>query len=290
MKPINIPLFALAVAACLPLVAQQPPQSPQPQTGSTPQVTSPQQASPEPGSSQGSSSAAEPVPSTSKSPEVSNPQLRPVTGELVTRLDTKEAKTGDSVVIRTTEQATTATGVEIPKGSKITGHITDVEAKGKSGDNSRLTIQLDQAEIKGGQNLLIRSVIQSVAPAGSGSGSVDANGGPPASSPSASSSGSPASGTTSPGAASTASNGASNPNVPSQAADLPPPGTVVAQKGNIAIRTTSIPGVLLVGNVTGQPFANAAGALLGARQDVHLDDGTMMVVSIMAAPPVANAR
>jgi hypothetical protein len=203
----------------------------------------------------------------------------------VTKLDTKDTKTGDNVIIKTTEKATTASGIEIPKGSRITGHVTDVAAKGTSGDNSRLTIQLDQAEITGGQNLAIRSVIQSVAPAGSGN-SADANGGPPAVPSEGSTNGStasPTSGSATPGATST-DNRAAQGAAPSTAPGLPPPGSVVAQKGNIVIRTTSIPGVLLVGDVNGHPFSNAAGALLGARQDVHLDDGTMMVVAVMEVP------
>jgi hypothetical protein len=65
---------------------------------------------------------------------------------------------------------------------------------------------------------------------------------------------------------------------------------VIATKGNIAIRTTSIPGVLLVGSINGQPFSNAAGALLGAKQDVHLDGGTVMVVAIATAPPAVSGR
>jgi hypothetical protein len=292
MKSIKLPLLAFAAAAGLTVMAQQPSTSPQPPTGASPQATSPQQTNPEPGSSQGSNSAAVPVPSTANPPEVTNPQLRPVPGELVTKLDTKNAKTGDSIVIRTTENATTANGIEIPKGSKISGHVTDVEAKGASGDNSRVTIQLDQAEIKGGQNLPIRSVIQSVAPAGSGGTGLEANGGPPAPLPSAGAQGPSASGSPTAGGSQTPtpSNSAPNPTGPSQEAGVPAPGTVIATKGNIAIRTTSIPGVLLVGNVTGLPFSNAAGALLGAKQDVHLDDGTKMVVAIIAAPHDLNGR
>jgi hypothetical protein len=67
-------------------------------------------------------------------------------------------------------------------------------------------------------------------------------------------------------------------------------GTVVARKGNIAIRTTAIPGVLLVGNANGQPFSNASGALVGAQQDVSLNNGTVMVVAIAMMPARPNAH
>jgi hypothetical protein len=250
-------ILALAGLTGLPLMAQQPvsrptASGPQPQTSSRPSETP------------GGTSTAEPVSSTANSPEIGNPELRPVTGELVSKLDTKSAKAGDSVIVKTTEKATTAHGIEIPKGSKIVGRITDVEPRGTGNENCRVTIQFDQAQIKGGENLPIRSVIQAVAPpAGEG------------------------------GARASLSRGATAPGGAPQSASAggpPAVGTVVARNGNIAIRTTAIPGLLVAGNENGQPFSNAAGALLGARQDVHLDGGTMMVVAIAAAPSSMNGR
>jgi hypothetical protein len=60
----------------------------------------------------------------------------------------------------------------------------------------------------------------------------------------------------------------------------------VARTGNIAIRTTSIPGVLLANNEPGQQdprMAQASGILLGAKKDVHLDSGTKVVIGVAAA-------
>ena len=304
MMSTSMRILAFAAVTSLPVWAQQQAPSPQPQTGSvaqatSPQQTSPQQTSPQPGSSQGSGAEAVPVPSTANSPEAANPQLRPVSGELVTKLDTKSAKTGDSVIIKTTENATTANGIEIPKGSKIVGHITDVEAKGKSSDNSRVTIQLDQAQIKGGQSLPIRTVIQSVSPPGGSGTSADSYSGgapsatapPPGGSPSGGgAAGSRSSESPSPGSQQAAPNASPQPSASSPASSAPAAGTVVAKNGNIAIRTTAIPGIFLAGNVNGQPFSNAAGALLGAKQDVHLEGGTVMVVAIAAAPSPVNER
>jgi hypothetical protein len=58
----------------------------------------------------------------------------------------------------------------------------------------------------------------------------------------------------------------------------------VARNGNVAIRTTAIPGVLLANGINGLPFSNASGLLLGARRDIHLDEGTLMVVAVAGAP------
>ncbi len=118
MKSTCIRILAFATVASLPLLAQQPSPSPQPATEAAPRQPLPADQ-PEPGAPE--QQPSDPVPSTANSPEVANPQLRPITGELVDKLDTKSAKAGDTVVVKTTEQATTANGVEIPKGSKITG-------------------------------------------------------------------------------------------------------------------------------------------------------------------------
>ena len=226
--------------------------------------------------------------STANSPQASNPVLRPVQGELESKLDTKNAKAGDSVVVKTTEKATTADGIEIPKGSKILGHVTDVEAKGKSSENSRVTIQFDQAELKGGQNLSIKSVLQSVAPASGHDPDIASSGlaGSAAGGPAATGSmnaGGPAAGSSTgerTAQAPTSGGPASDSAQTSQSGAAPAAGTVVARNGNVAIRTTAIPGVLLANNADGQPFSNASGALLGAKCDVHLDSGTHVVVAL----------
>lgn len=283
-----IPAFTLAAVWSLSLAAQQPTNSPpsdMPQPGTTQPGTAsqpgmPQQATP-----------AEPVPSTANTPEVSNADFRPVTGELVSKLDTKNAKSGDEVVVKTTEKATIANGLVIPKGSKITGHITDVQAHDATNPNSKMAIQFDQAQLKDGQTMPIKSVLQSVDPA---SGSDAAQGSSPFGSGSA-----PSAPTSAPstGAAGTSGGGASasSPSMPTQGSAAPSnsgssatvggpaSGTVVAHQGNIDIKTTGIPGVLIAANSNGQPFANASGALLGAKQNVHLDGGTRFTLAIADA-------
>ena len=259
-------LFALA---SFPLLAQQPPPASQPNRPATQQNPSgTEPASPN---------------SPSASPEAPAIEMSPVNGELVSKLDSKTAKTGDSVVVETQASVKTADGTEIPKGSKLVGHVLGAKPSG-AGETSQVVLQFDHFELKGGRNLAVHSQIQSIAPAGgaattSGSGAIS---GPPAggsSSPSASgtSGGSRASGSPqgtggAPGAA--AGNGA------------PAAGTVVAKTGNIAIATTSVPGVLLANNMPGQQdprMAQASSILVGAKQDIQLDGGTQMVVGVAPA-------
>jgi hypothetical protein len=70
----------------------------------------------------------------------------------------------------------------------------------------------------------------------------------------------------------------------SAATNAAAPGSIVARNGNVAIRTTSVPGVLLANDIHGLPFSNASGLLLGARRDVHLDGGTRLVLAVAMAP------
>lgn len=279
MKAATVIAVGLAAFSSFPSPAQQQPeQQPQAQTG---------QQNPAAGS-QPSAAAA---------------QLQPVTGELVNKLDSKSAKQGDSVVVKTKEDLKFPGGADLPKGSKLVGHVTNVQARADGKENSQIAIQFDHAEMKDGQNMAIESVIQSVSPsAGTGSatdnsvpGAYSANpgvaGGTSPSSPGMSGSSSGMSPNTANNHPGLASNSTAQPGATDQATNggMPAPGSIVARNGNVAIRTTAIPGVLLANDINGLPFTNASGMLLGARRDIHLDGGTQMVVAIAAAPQGAGS-
>lgn len=246
-------------------------------------------------------------------------QLKPVTAELVDKLDSKSAKQGDSVVVKTDENLQISQGTEIPRGSKLIGHITNVQARGDGHENSQIAIQFDRAEVKGGQSLPIETVIQSVSPSGGSEGSTGISNPPGTYGDSATSSNVPtgamgsapgATGST-PGMNSSANGSASgsmNQNTmgnqpgsgtsataqagsPDQAANgnAPAPGSIVARNGNVAIRTTSLPGILLANDIHGLPFSNASGMLLGARRDVRLDGGTRFVLAVAMAPQTGSS-
>ena len=118
--------------------------------------------------SQGSSSSTQASPaangsSSSAAGTMAAPiQLAPVKGELVGKLDSTSAKTGDSVVVKTRDDVKTADGTDIPKGSKLVGHVTGVQARGEGKENAQIAIKFDHAELKSGQSLPIESVIESV--------------------------------------------------------------------------------------------------------------------------------
>lgn len=243
-------------------------------------------------------------------------QLKPVSAELVDKLDSKSAKQGDSVVVKTDEDLQISQGTEIPRGSKLIGHVTNVQPRGEGHENSQIAIQFDRAELKGGQSLSIESVIQSVSPPVGAEG-MSGTSNPPATYGDAGPSSNVMTGSmgSTPGAAgstsgmpgstggSTSPNDGMNPNMtntrpglgsdsttqagvasPNSSTNAPAPGSIVARNGNVAIRTTSVPGVLLANDIHGLPFSNASGMLLGARRDVHLDGGTRLVLAVAMAP------
>jgi hypothetical protein len=293
MRDIKLYLSAvtLAVLAGLPLAGQQASQ--QPPAANPPQATA-SQAEPGQGAlsrePEGAARAV-PVQSTANSPEVSNDELRPLLGELETRLDSRSAKAGDAVVVRTTEQTVTAKGVVIPKGAEILGQVVDVQASSDGNSNSKVTIAFEHAQLKPGQRLAIKTVLQSVAPsaaAEAGSSSAAAAEPKPVA---LSSEGAPAGSSPIGGSAVVSSVDRSStapahrtPGTNATAGNTKPAvGTVVARQGNLAIVTTAIPGVLLATDADGQPSSNAAGAIVGARQNVHLDSGTQIVLAVSDA-------
>ncbi len=91
-------------------------------------------------------------------------QMHPVNGELVGKLDSKTAKSGDTVVVKTSEAFRTSEGIVVPKGSRLIGHVTEVRAHGNGYQDSRLGIEFDRAELKSGRNVAMQTVIESVAP------------------------------------------------------------------------------------------------------------------------------
>ncbi|WP_058186035.1 hypothetical protein [Terracidiphilus gabretensis] len=281
MKHLSLAPLVLATCCTFSVAAQQP-DAPQPQ----PQPNA--QSAPTAQSSQA-------APGQPAQPEAL--ALSPVTGELTSKLNSKTAKAGDKVELKTTEKATMADGTVIPKGSKIVGHVTEAQAYIANKDNGRVTLQFDQAEIKSGQSMPIKSAIQTVTPAGSSS--MDASAAMPNSSSSSpqTSSGSAPNGTASPGTGAATAAGArsatenSSPGASpaTNSTSGPAPGTTVARNGNVVIKTTAVPGVLIASSSSGQPFSNASGALLSARQDVQLDDGTKMVLSMATSSPGTGA-
>jgi len=236
---------------------------------------------------------------TSAAPTTPPPVMRPVRAELVNALDSKTAKAGDNVIVQTKESVKTADGTDIPKGAKLVGRVVGAQAS-TGGATSQIAVQFDHAELAGGQSVPIQSQIQSVGSAASSDASAAAAGSS-AMSPAAphGSAGTDMASPSAPGSAASASSqtpgapSGQSPAAGSAATTSASPGTVVAKTGQIDIRTTSIPGVLLANNQPGQQdprMAHASSVLLGAHKDVQLTGGTPLVLGVATSAGAAGTK
>lgn len=85
-----------------------------------------------------------------------------VNAQLKSKLDTRHAKVGDKVTAVTTADMK-ENGVKVlPKGSTLTGHVTEVTRAESSKSPSRIGVLFDQAVTKQGQTIPMRAGIASV--------------------------------------------------------------------------------------------------------------------------------
>jgi hypothetical protein len=84
--------------------------------------------------------------------------------ELTKSVDAKKAKPGDEVNAKLTQDVKENGKVVVPKGSKLVGHVTEVQAKSKENSESKLGVIFDKAVLKGGQEMAFSGAIQALAP------------------------------------------------------------------------------------------------------------------------------
>jgi hypothetical protein len=217
-------------------------------------------------------------------------EMKQVDGELVGKLDSKSAKAGDSVAVKTTQSVTMATGTEIPKGSKLIGTVTVVKPHSSDNANGEMAIRFDHAELKGGQSVPIESVIQTVSPSSSDAADNPADNAPvvrdtpmgAAAGTGSNMSGSRPSGPAGNGAADQSINGM-GPGQGSATGTNNAAGAVVGKLGGQPIRTTGVSGVLLASN-TPAGASKLSGVFVGANSDVRLSGGTQVVLEVAASP------
>jgi hypothetical protein len=92
-------------------------------------------------------------------------EMSAVTGELQGKLDSKTAKDGDPVVLKTTAKVQTSDGTIIAKGSRLTGHITEVQAHNSERAVAQIGMVFDHVELKNGQSIAVHTLIRTAQPA-----------------------------------------------------------------------------------------------------------------------------
>lgn len=93
-------------------------------------------------------------------------EMSQVTGELDGKLDSRTARVGDRVVLKTLDKVQASDGTVIPRGSRLVGHVTEVQAYDPANGPARIAIAFDHAELKNGQSIAIYTLIGGVVPSG----------------------------------------------------------------------------------------------------------------------------
>ena len=174
MKTILISTALMAALACATALAQSPSATDPSATQASPQSTTQHQPQ------AASSTTAAPTPAAA--PHIAPGSVIPV--QLTKTIDAKKAKAGDEVVAKVTMDLKTNSGeVLVPKDTKVTGHVTEAQARSKDQKESQVGIAFDHAALKEGNVSLPMSIQAVIAPptnnenGGGGEGSPATGGG-----------------------------------------------------------------------------------------------------------------
>ncbi|CAN5735069.1 hypothetical protein BH10ACI4_BH10ACI4_30580 [soil metagenome] len=255
----------------------------------------------------------------------SNPQALAQTSELIERymtsvqtelagkVDTKTAAAGQQIILLTRKAATLADGTDIPKGSKLVGHIVEVHASGGDRAGSTLTLLFDRMELDGGRSLPVRSMMRTLTPTSATSVPndsirADQRGAGPLGSMDTMSADTRGMGGTGAGGVSSRGGlgtGASDPAAggigggrTSRRGPVPTPAmipdavgttqqdTATRQEGETvgsAPRPTGLEGVLLAKRIASQGAASAdtSGTLIGMGRTIRIEGGTVIVLGVI---------
>jgi hypothetical protein len=91
-------------------------------------------------------------------------EMSAVTCDLENKLDSKTAKVGDRVILKTNDKVQTADGTVIPRGTRLVGRVIQVQTQDATHNVAQLAIAIDHAELKNGQSIAIYTLIRGVHP------------------------------------------------------------------------------------------------------------------------------
>jgi hypothetical protein len=86
-----------------------------------------------------------------------------ISAELSKAVDGKRAKAGDKVEAKTVADVIANSQLLIPKGTKITGHITSAKARNRDSQDSTVGMVFDTLSTKSGE-VIIQTAIQAIGP------------------------------------------------------------------------------------------------------------------------------
>jgi len=81
---------------------------------------------------------------------------------LVKGLDSKKVKEGDPVICQTIAALHSRSGLLIPSGAKVIGHVTLATARSKGSSDSTLAVVFDRIEVTKGKELAMKGTLQAI--------------------------------------------------------------------------------------------------------------------------------
>ena len=78
-------------------------------------------------------------------------------------VDARKSKPGDTVKARTSEDVKAGGAVVIPRGSKLVGHVTEAQPAAKAGEQARLGLVFDRADLKDGRQIPLHTAFYALA-------------------------------------------------------------------------------------------------------------------------------
>lgn len=89
-------------------------------------------------------------------------QATNLSAELTQKINSKNAKVGDEVIARTTSSAQLGEGTRLPKGTRLIGKVTEVDAKSDAQHDGHLAFAFDRAVLRDGREVPIHATLQSI--------------------------------------------------------------------------------------------------------------------------------
>src|SRR3989442_505426 len=93
----------------------------------------------------------------------SSPPVSKVFAVLTKSVDTKTAKAGDELNLRTLNDVLVDGVIVIPSGSRLIGHVSEIKDKAKNAPQSQLAIVIDQAITKDEMKIPLQAIIAAIA-------------------------------------------------------------------------------------------------------------------------------
>jgi hypothetical protein len=84
--------------------------------------------------------------------------------QLEKTLNSSKLKEGDTVVCKTATAIRSRSGLMIPSGAKVIGHVTQAQARSKGDSESTLAIEFDKIEYAKGEEIPMKGIFQAVGP------------------------------------------------------------------------------------------------------------------------------